>query len=299
MAKKSIYDVYSEAGKAEGEYGSKWKSVEDVEWNVGFSEKKTRLKQEKIDTFLDTLQAGVETFATVGGSYAQRAEDISMIEEATGTDMQTVTKYGDAYGDLNPLEKLWHGKSYQFGEGVMSKSQLGFAATQAEAGMKIDLGAKKYKPAERKDYWGEYKGPDIFKGKSPFGERTRSAAPEAQTATSIGEGEDWQDMEDAARKESEKDFQAQQSSEVEQGLGQTLQTVSENVSTVDTGKDIDNFNILGEAALSQDALSQGVDDEDEMTGSGNLMKRSLGLGGSLFDIGKGLGYFSNERSSYP
>ena len=63
--------------------------------------------------------------------------------------------------------------------------------------------------------------------------------------------------------------------------------------------DIDNFNILGEAALSQDALSQGVDDEDEMTGSGNLMKRSLGLGGSLFDIGKGLGYFSNERSSYP
>jgi len=78
-----------------------------------------------------------------------------------------------------------------------------------------------------------------------------------------------------------------------------LQTVSENVSTVDTGKDIDNFNILGEAALSQDALSQGVDDEDEMTGSGNLMNRILGSAGSLFDIGKGLGYFSNERSSYP
>ena len=76
-----------------------------------------------------------------------------------------------------------------------------------------------------------------------------------------------------------------------------MQTVSENVSTVDTGKDIDNFNILGEAALSQDALSQGVD--DEMTGSGNLMNRILGSARSLFDIGKGLGYFSNERSSYP
>ena len=293
MAKKSIYDVYSEAGKAEGEYGAKWQSVEDVRWDVGFSEKKTRLKQEKLDNFLDTLQAGTEIFATLGGSLAQRYDDISMIEEATGTDMQTVTKYGDPYGDLNPLEKLWHSKRYQFGDAIMDKSQLGFAALRAESGLDIDLGAKKYKPAMRKDYWGEYKGPDIFKGRFPFGEEAPDP-PKVKTASDPGLGKDWEDMEHATRKDSEKAFDIQQSSEVEQGLGQTLQTVSENVSTDDTGADIDNFNILGDAALSQDALSQGVDDEDEMIGSGNLMKRVLGIGGSLYDISRGLGYFSRD-----
>ena len=293
MAKKSIYDVYSEAGKAEGEYGAKWQSVEDVRWDVGFSEKKTRLKQEKLDNFLDTLQAGTEIFATLGGSLAQRYDDISMIEEATGTDMQTVTKYGDPYGDLNPLEKLWHSKRYQFGDAIMDKSQLGFAALRAESGLDIDLGAKKYKPAMRKDYWGEYKGPDIFKGRFPFGEEVPDP-PKVKTASDPGLGKDWEDMEHATRKDSEKAFDIQQSSEVEQGLGQTLQTVSENVSTDDTGADIDNFKILGDAALSQDALSQGVDDEDEMIGSGNLMKRVLGIGGSLYDISRGLGYFSRD-----
>ena len=47
------------------------------------------------------------------------------------------------------------------------------------------------------------------------------------------------------------------------------------------------------------AMIEAMDqvDEDEMTGSGNLMNRILGSAGSLLDIGKGLGYFSRDYSS--
>lgn len=168
---KSIYDVYSEAGKSMGEYGAKLRGVEDVWGDIEFSRKRTAWKGRQRERTLDTILAGTELLSTVGGGFAQRSEDISMIEEASGKTMKKVTKYGEDWGDLKPWEKLWHGKRYQFGESVMSKSQLGFAATKAKAGMKIDWGAEKYKAAERKtprkEFLGEYKGPDILKGKSP------------------------------------------------------------------------------------------------------------------------------------
>ena len=272
---KSIYDVYAGAGKSMGEYESKLRGVGDVWTDIEYSQKRGALKSQQREGMLDFLQAGTELIATVGGSYAQRAEDISMIEESTGETMKKVTKYGQDWGELKPHEKLFQGKRYQFGEGIMSKGQLGFAAIQAEAGQDIDLGAKKYKAAERKDYWGEYKGPDIFKGKSPF-ERLKKP----KTAVAPPEGEDWQDMEYAAREQSELDkldqgpgdAGDQDQEPVVQGLGQSLETAAEQVTKVDTGKDVEP---------EQDIAGVETYEDDKPK---SMMDQVTSVGGSMLDL---------------
>ena len=71
---KSIYDVYFEAGEAEGEYGASLSELGNIWSGIEFSRGDLAFDLERIGRTVDTLQAATELGATVAGGIESRKE---------------------------------------------------------------------------------------------------------------------------------------------------------------------------------------------------------------------------------
>jgi hypothetical protein len=146
---KSIYATYFEAGASTGKYESSLQRVADVWTKIDFSKEKSAWKDEKRERLLDTILAGTELVATVGGSmtgFKEGSSAIQMKQAESGysgdldwEEFKTTEKGKEHIGLYSPqkigrggepwekgkFENLWQSPRYQFGEDVvMSKSQI-------------------------------------------------------------------------------------------------------------------------------------------------------------------------------
>ena len=139
MPNKSIYDVYFGAGKSGGEYEASLQGVGDVWSDIESSRAMTATKGERRERTLDTILAATELTSQVAGGFEARKEFKSSLEQV-GANIDKgaavkVGKGGQAWSELNPLEKLFQRPEYKFGDNIqMSRADITTAGQMLQLG---------------------------------------------------------------------------------------------------------------------------------------------------------------------
>ena len=168
MAKKSIYETSFAAGHTGGLYEAELQGVGDVWSDIESSRAMTATKGERRERTLDTILAATELTSQVAGGFEARKEFKSSLEQV-GANIDKgaavkVGKGGQAWSELNPLEKLFQRPEYKFGDNIqMSRADITTAGQMLQYGGKPDY--TRFKPESMSEevggFYGERKGFDI------------------------------------------------------------------------------------------------------------------------------------------
>ena len=168
MANKSIYETSFAAGQTGGVYEAELQGVGDVWSDIESSRAMTATKGERRERTLDTILAATELTSQVAGGFEARKEFKSSLEQV-GANIDKgaavkVGKGGQAWSELNPLEKLFQRPEYKFGDNIqMSRADITTAGQMLQYGGKPDY--TRFKPESMSEevggFYGERKGFDI------------------------------------------------------------------------------------------------------------------------------------------
>ena len=148
----SSYNVYKGAGEAMGEFESSLGDVEGIWGDVDYSREMSALKTQQRESNIDSLMAVAELGSTLYGGWKAKKEfegDLTSAQKMAakkiyGADYTPeqlakvkpfeVGAEGEAWGDLEPLQKMFQEKQYRFGAGDDSYT-MGKADITAAAGL--------------------------------------------------------------------------------------------------------------------------------------------------------------------